>query len=325
MKKRKSLELGALAKEFELHNRSENKSPRTVQWYNGVLRLFKGWLESEEMGTGLDDLGAHEVRRFILHLQERPGMRGKASGDTVNNRVRALRAFFNWLYEEGYTDSHRLEKVKPSKTRKKLIKILTDEEIGSIYQAMDPHTPSGARDTAIISLMLDTGLRLSEVVHLKYRDVHLEDGYLKVLGKGDKERFVAFGTTCRRSLTHYRLHHRTEPDEEDVEEFFLCLDGGPLSGDGLRSLIKRLSIKAGVPRLHPHLVRHTYATRFLLNEGDALLLKQNLGHTTLAMVENYIHLAGQLGVVASQKYSPLDSLEYPVLRKGRRRGKKKGS
>ena len=325
MKKRKTLELGALAKEFELHNRSEGRSPRTVQWYNDVLDLFEGWLESEGLGTSLADLGPNEVRRFILHLQERPGLRGPASSHTVNNRVRALRSFFNWLYSEGYTEEHRLARVRPPKAQRKVIDILTDDEICQIFQALDPHSPSGARGTAIISLMLDTGLRLSEVVHLKYRDVHLEDGYLKVLGKGDKERLVAFGASCRRSLIHYAFHHRTEPDDEEVREFFLCLEGYPLSSDGLRSLTERLSRQAGVLRLHPHLLRHTYATRFLLNGGDALLLKQNLGHTTLTMVEKYIHLANQLAAVASQKFSPLDSLEYPVLRKGRRRGNRRGS
>ena len=241
MKKRKTLELGALAKEFELHNRSEGKSPRTVQWYNDVLDLFEGWLESEGLGTSLADLWPNEVRRFILHLQERPGLRGPASSHTVNNRVRALRSFFNWLYSEGYTEEHRLARVRPPKAQRKVIDILTDDEICQIFQALDPHSPSGARGTAIISLMLDTGLRLSGVVHLKYRDVHLEDGYLKVLGKGDKERLVAFGASCRRSLIHYAFHHRTEPDDEEVREFFLCLEGYPLLSDGLRSLTERLS------------------------------------------------------------------------------------
>ena len=323
--KRRTLELRGLVKEFELHNRSEGKSDSTVKWYNEVLDLFEAWLGPEGMSTRLKDLGLRESRQFILYIQERPGLRGPASSHTVNNRVTALRAFFNWLYFEDYTEEHRLARVRPPKAQRKVIDILTDDEIGKIYRAIDPHTPSGARGTAIISLMLDTGLRLSEVVNLKYRDVHLEDGYLKALGKGDKERLVAFGASCRRSLTHYAFHHRTEPDDEEVREFFLCLEGYPLSSDGLRSLTKRLSKQAGVLRLHPHLLRHTYATRFLLNGGDSLLLKQNLGHTTLAMVDRYIHLAGQVAAVASQKFSPLDSLEYPVLRKGRRRGKRRGS
>ena len=93
-----------------------------------------------------------------------------------------------------------------------------------------------------------------------------------------------------------------------------------MTSDALRSLIgKALQGGEHVTRLHPHLLRHTYATRFLLNGGDALLLKQNLGHSTLAMVEMYIHLASQLAAVASQKFSPLDRLDYPVFRKGRPR------
>ena len=322
--KRRTLELRGLVKEFELHNRSEGKADSTVKWYNEVLDLFEAWLGSEGMSTRLKDLGLRESRQFILYIQERPGLRGPASTHTVNNRVRALRSFFNWLYCERYTEEHRLARLKPPKAQRKVIDILTDEEIGKIYRAIDPHRPLGARSTAMISLMLDTGLRLSEVVHLKYRDVHWDDGYLKALGKGNKERLVAFGSSCRRSLIHYASHFRPEPDEQEpadqkVEEFFLCYDGYPMTSDALRSLIERLSKLAGVPRLHPHLLRHTYATRFLLNGGDALLLKQNLGHSTLAMVEMYIHLASQLAAVASQKFSPLDRLEYPVFRKGRPR------
>ena len=110
-----------------------------------------------------------------------------------------------------------------------------------------------------------------------------------------------------------------------MEQFFLCLDGCPMTSDALRSLIERISQASGVPRLHPHLIRHTYATRFLLNGGDVFLLKQKLGHTTLTMVERYVHMSSQMAAVASQAFSPLDRVEHPVLRKGRRRGNKKGS
>ena len=226
--KRRTLELRGLVKEFELHNRSEGKADSTVKWYNEVLDLFEAWLGSEGMSTRLKDLGLRESRQFILYIQERPGLRGPASTHTVNNRVRALRSFFNWLYCERYTEEHRLARLKPPKAQRKVIDILTDEEIGKIYRAIDPHRPLGARSTAMISLMLDTGLRLSEVVHLKYRDVHWDDGYLKALGKGNKERLVAFGSSCRRSLIHYASHFRPEPAEQEpadqkVEEFFPVL------------------------------------------------------------------------------------------------------
>ena len=323
--KRRKLELATLFHQYEVHNRSEGKSPRTVEWYAQVLELFNGWLVSQGKSTFLDDVGEGQVREFTLYLQGRKGLWGLASTHTVNNRVRALRAFFSWLHRQGYTEDNELSGVKPPKVQEKVIVILSDKEIASIFAATNTGALNGARSTAIFSLMLDTGLRLSEVVTLKVRDVHLEERYVKVLGKGNKERIVAFGLACHRSLIEYAYRFREESEEVEMEQFFLCLDGCPMTSDALRSLIERISQASGVPRLHPHLIRHTYATRFLLNGGDVFLLKHNLGHTGLAMVERYVHIASQMAAVASQAFSPLDRVEHPVLRKGRRRGNKKGS
>ena len=257
------------------------------------------------------------MRLFILHLKARPGLKGLASSHTVNNRVRALRSLFNWLYEKDYTECHRLEKVKPPKPRELEIEILTDEEIEQIFASINPDTVLGARNTAIFSLMLDTGLRLTEVVTLKRQDVHLDKRYVKVLGKGDKERIVAFGTSCQRALNNYARRCRFENEDSDADTFFLCIDGSSMTPDGLRSLTERLSKSAGVPRLYPHLMRHTYATRFLLNGGNVFLLQQNLGHTTLAMVQRYVHIANRMAARASQEYSPLDRFEMRGTRRYR--------
>ena len=304
------MELAELAKQFELHNRSDGKSEKTVRWYNQSLGLFQNWLSGEGMSTRLRDLGEEEVRHFIIHLQGRKGVRGDvASSHTVNNRVRALRAFFAWLHRREYAECNRLEKLRPPKVRQKEIEILTDDEIERIFSCLDPDTELGSRNTAIFSLMLDTGLRLSEAVTLRYADVHLEDQYVKVLGKGDKERIVAFGANCRRSLADYERLYRTKTPERKADVFFLCMNGCPMTSDALRSLTTRLSRSAGVSRLHPHLLRHTYATRFLLNGGDVFLLKQNLGHTTLAMVEKYVHIANRMAAQVSQEFSPMDRFE----------------
>ena len=311
------LELSELIEKFEVHKKSEGLSERTVEWYQQALGLFQDWLEQENMSTCLDDLGEDEMRLFILHLKARPGLKGAASSHTVNNRVRALRAFFNWLDSEDYTEEHRLAKVKPPKTRKKRIEILTDGEIERIFASINRDTVLGARNTAIFSLMLDTGLRLTEVVTLKHQDVHLDNRYVKVLGKGDKERIVSFGANCRKALSHYALHYRLESPEQEAGEFFLCIDGHPMGAEGLRSLTERLSKTAGVPRLHPHLFRHTYATRFLVNGGDSLVLQQNLGHTSLEMVREYVHLASQMIAQISQDFSPLDRFKMGGTRRYR--------
>ena len=147
----------------------------------------------------------------------------------------------------------------------------------------------------------------------------LDSRYVKVLGKGDKERIVSFGTNCRRALSNYAHNYRFENQDERAETFFLCIDGHPMGPDALRSLIKRLSTSAGVARLHPHLMRHTYATRFLLNGGDSLLLQQNLGHTSLEMVRRYVHIANRMMAQISQDFSPLDCLKVQGARRFRHR------
>ena len=303
------LELDMLIDEFDLHNRSDGKSPKTLRWHNQALGIFLRWLREQGMSTRLADLDENEARHFVIHLQGRPGIKGPASSHTVNNRVRSLRAFFNWLYRKEYTETNRLKHLKVPKARQIEIEILTDEEIEKIFSCMVLDTPLGCRDTAIFSLMLDTGLRLSEVVTLKYRDVHLDTRYVKVLGKGDKERIVPFGNKCQRTLLNYVQNFRGQNPQEGADTFFLSKDGNPLSPDGLRTLIKRTSIAAGVTRLHAHLIRHTYATRFLLNGGNVFLLQQNLGHTSLAMAQRYVHIASRMAAEFSREFSPLDRFE----------------
>src|SRR5690606_5092119 len=115
-------------------------------------------------------------------------------------------------------------------------------------------------------------------------------GWLKVMGKGSKERIVPFGTATQRALWRYQHHYRPESLGEDVY-FFLNLDGRPMSSSGVTSLFVRLAKSSGVKRLHPHLCRHTFATRYLINGGDVFSLQQILGHTTLEMVRRYVNLA----------------------------------
>ena len=126
-------DLKTLTRHFEVHNRSEGKSARTVEWYNGALELFQCWLEDEGIPTSLEHLGEDEVREFILYLQGRKGLWGLASSHTLNNRVRALRAFFAWLHRRGYTEEHRLKDLRPPKVTEKVIEPLTSEEMVKIF------------------------------------------------------------------------------------------------------------------------------------------------------------------------------------------------
>ena len=298
--------LPRLVRIFEVHNLTEGKTASTVKWYNDVLALFIRWLEEEGRSNSLCDITEMDVREYILHLQSRPGVRGKTSSHTVSNRVRAIRAFFAWVARAGFAEEHLLKNLKVPKTTQRIVEPLTKGEVESIFARMNSQTMIGSRNSALLSLMLDTGIRLSEAAGLGEDDVYIEDRYIKVMGKGFKERLIAFGAACQRSLLDYLYRHRGDPAHQGVRSFFLTIDGYPLTMEAIKSLMDRLAVSSGVKRLHPHLLRHTYATWFLLNGGDVFLLKQNLGHTTLAMVEHYVHIASRDVAIRSQSFSPLD-------------------
>jgi integrase/recombinase XerC/integrase/recombinase XerD len=296
---------------WEFHNRTEGKSPRTVDWYNQVLDLFERFLERERRSPLIDDIGEDEVRTFIAHLQQSPGRKNGSgpapqgqSPETIQNRIRALKAFFAWLHRDGYTETYRLERLKNYKVPQTVKEVLTEDEIRRVLGCIDVREHWGARDYAIVMLMLDSGLRLSEVTGLQARDVELVDGFLKVMGKGSKERIVPFGAATQKALWRYQQQFRPEAELDD--HFFRTLDGRPMRGETLRSIIKRLGERSGVPRLHPHLCRHTFATRYLINGGDVFSLQQILGHSTLEMVRRYVNLASAHVAVQHRKFSPMD-------------------
>jgi site-specific recombinase XerD len=310
-----SIELSLLARHFELYNRTEGKSPKTIDWYNLALRQFQRFLVESEKSHRLDGLGEAEVREFILYLQQRRrwqdnphvlNNRGKLAAISIQTYIRALRAFFNWLYNEGYTDENRLAKLKPPKAPTKVVEILSQEEIGKILSSIDTNTASGARNYAVILLFLDSGLRCSELRNAGLKDVNLEGGYLKVMGKGGKERIVPFGVLVQKALLRYSLHFRPEPFNLIVQNFFLTLDGRPLTKNSVKMLFQRLAKRTGVKRLHPHLCRHTFATNYLVNGGDVFSLQQILGHTTLEMVRRYVTLASAHVTVQHRRFSPMD-------------------
>jgi len=127
---------------------------------------------------------------------------------------------------------------------------------------------------------------------------------------------ISFGAATRRTLIQYLIQHRGEPIHDGVDQFFLTLDGYGMTPEAVKSQVRRLAKASGVTRLYPHLCRHTYATNFLVNGGDVLLLKRNLGYTTLAMVDHYVHLATSRAAILSKSFSPLDKMNLQSLRRG---------
>ncbi|MFC2059597.1 tyrosine-type recombinase/integrase [Chloroflexota bacterium] len=153
-------------------------------------------------------------------------------------------------------------------------------------------------------------LRCGELINFELKDINIEGGYLQAMGKGRKERIVPFGATSQRWLLRYLLHFRPEPFNTSIQNFFLTLEGKPLTNNGLRMIFRRIARKCGVERLHPHLCRHTFATNYLLNGGDVFSLKSILGHSSLEMVNHYLYFTSSQITAQHRLYSPMDKLKF---------------
>ncbi len=210
--------LAQLFEDFLLAKRSSGCSPKTATWYRDNLSSYTRFLAVE--GAALRDFTPDSVRRYTVYLQERrvkyEGNRLRRtngeplSSHTIFGHVATLKAFAGWLAAECYTDDNILKGVPQPKKRQTVINALSQDEIQKLISSVPKHTAMGTRDRAIFITFLDTGLRASELCDLQLRDVHLEEGYLKVLGKGDKERIVPIGANATRALLRYREFFRPE-------------------------------------------------------------------------------------------------------------------
>ena len=183
--------------------------------------------------------------------------------------------------------------------------ILTDEEISKLYLSFDSDF-YGVRNLCMCSLMLDSGLRLLEVLTLENSLLHLDDGYCIVNGKCQKQRTVPIGKTSAGLLRTYLEFVSVENIHSPY--VFTTVDGEPLTRNTVKNVFRKLKKSSGISRLHPHLLRHTFATKYLENGGNIYALQSILGHTSLEMVKRYLHLSQSRVCADFERFSPLDNL-----------------
>jgi site-specific recombinase XerD len=301
---------------YDLCNRAEGKSPKTITWYSANLKSFSDYLHSRHLPDSLDVVDIKLLREFVLYLQNKtrfenhpytPAKPEPLSTATIHGHVRTLRAFFNWLVIEGLTQNNLAKDLKPPKIVRRHVSVLSDKEIEEILNTFST-APIDARNQTIFMILLDTGLRIGELINLQMDDVHLNEGYLKVLGKGKKERIVPIGNKAQKALQRYLFRFRPKSTNPDIDNVFLSTSSKTLTENSMKLMFTKLSKKSGVHRLHAHLCRHTFATKFLINGGDVFSLQHILGHTTLEMVRNYVNLASSHVAIQHKKFSPLDRL-----------------
>ncbi len=275
-------------------------SKNSISSYQNDLEKFKSFLKKHH--KDIEDVQLSDLNDFLIELESRG-----YSPSTRSRIVSAVRGFFLYLTTEKGLASNPAELLELPRKEKKLPEVLTEKEVETLLSMPDTTQLKGMRDRALLEILYATGMRVSEVSNLKLRDLDLDQRFIKVLGKGSKERFVPFGEIAKEWLLKYLTEVRPRIDKRKSDQVFLNMrDGRPLSRVSIWKIIKSYGILAGIPseKLYPHILRHSFATHLLRNGCDLRTLQLMLGHASIATTQVYTHLdIGYLRKV-HKKYHP---------------------
>lgn len=266
----------------------KNASELTIRHYRADLDMFSRFLMVEHIKC-LEDVDHYVIRLFLTHLYDR-----QLSRKSVSRIISCLRSFYKYMEREKIVTTNPLIHIHLPKQDKKLPSFLYTDELEHLFTVSDTSKPLGQRDQAILELFYATGIRVSECVSLTMDQVDFSFGMIKVIGKGRKERYVPVGQYALDALQTYIKDGRetliTKADEK-TEVIFLNARGNPITTEGIRYILDQLVKKSSLTiDIHPHKLRHTFATH-LLNEGaDLRSVQELLGHENLSSTQIYTHV-----------------------------------
>ena len=253
------------------------------------------------MNVSPTDIDQETVQRFIYELAKVINTRSQS------RIISGLRSFFNFLVFEDYRKTNPLDLIESPKIGRKLPDTLSEEEIDRLIAAIDLSKPEGERNRAMLETLYGCGLRVSELVNLKLSDLFFEEGFIKVTGKGDKERFVPIVNSTIKYINNYliyiRNHLNIQTGFEDT--LFLNRRGKQLTRAMIFTIIKQLAEKIGLQKnVSPHTFRHSFATHLLQNDADLRSIQLMLGHESITTTEIYVHMDKSHLSKVIQKYHP---------------------
>lgn len=258
----------------------------TVESYGRDLRQFADYLTGRKLAQW-----AEVEKNDVLMYIETMGMAGK-SGATQNRSLASLRSFFRFLNREGYLDTDPTLELDSRRSRKRLPAVLSLNEVESLLQIPDLSTAAGLRDRAMLETLYATGMRVSELVSVRLVDINLEGGFVRCLGKGNKERLVPLGSVAVRALRDYLATSRPALlKQRDAKPLFLTQRGRQMTRQGFWKILKQQALKAGIRgEITPHTLRHSFATHLLERGADLRAVQEMLGHADISTTQMYTHL-----------------------------------
>lgn len=282
----------SLIKHFSDYLRLEiSLSDNTITAYCHDIEMFKEHLEDERHSLSISDITHEDIEKFFARLYD--------LGISASSQARilsGLKSFYRYLIQEKVCEEDPTQLVSFPTIGRHIPEVLTYEEIVSMLDIIDLSQQFGHRNKAIIEVMYGCGLRVSEVISLNISDIYIKDEFIKVIGKGDKERLIPIGMKTLNELMNYirgeRLHQDIKPKFSD--KVFISARGTSLTRQSVFLLVKSLAEKVGIRKtISPHTLRHSFATHLLEGGADLRAVQQMLGHSSISTTEIYTHISDE--------------------------------
>ncbi len=289
-------------KDYQLYLKIERGlSQNSIDSYSRDIKKLIFYLEERDIAISPIKLGTEIVQDFIYHIAK------EVKPATQSRVISGLRNFFDYLVFEDYREDNPTDLIETPKIGRKLPDTLSKNEIDDLIEAIDLSHPQGERNRTIIETIYCCGLRVSELVNLRLSDLFFDEGFIRVLGKGNKERFTPINYATQKYIRFYIDHIRihSAPSKEDEDTLFLNRRGKKLTRQMIFTIIKNLATKINLKKkIGPHTLRHSFATHLLEGGADLRAIQQMLGHESITTTEIYVHLDTSYLKKVVEQYHP---------------------
>lgn len=271
--------------------RKNSQSEKTVDAYRRDLEQFRDYLESQSIEK-FEDVDRLTFMNYLMELRIFPDGTS-AKNSTIARKISTYRSFYKYLNEYVGINTNPLESIQTPKNKRRIPEFLFISEIENFLETYDENDPVQFRDKVMFTMLYACGLRVSELVDLKWNQIDLNERIIRVLGKGNKERIVPFFKGFEKDIKKYRLFYYEKYANKD-KHVFVSNRGNGLTSRGVQYLMRKHAIDIGMGLdLHPHMFRHSFATHLLDNGADIRVVQELLGHSSLSTTQIYTHVSSK--------------------------------
>ncbi len=260
-------------------------SLNTIKAYQKNLQHYHGFLKSKKV-SGFGNVTPEHIVSYLAKLKKQ-----SLAVSTIAQNIASIRTFHKFLLREKFTSTLPTAQLELPKKPKLLPDILSLEEVQILLSQPSGSTPSGFRDKAMLELLYGTGIRVSELISLDIDDVDLEISLVRCYGKGSKERIIPLGSYAKEAINNYLTHGRPLLIKRLAPALFVNVRGGRLSRQGCWQIVKKYAKRAGLKRIYPHSLRHSFATHLLEGGADLRTVQELLGHAFVSTTQVYTHVS----------------------------------